>query len=105
MEAQGETEFLTKLLCMYADAEQEKHSRTMQMIEENIRTVTRAIRRMLWPIIELPMRAGSDAEILRAIPQREHCNSRGVKPCRRSAASETVCQSRAASSKARHCWR
>lgn len=48
MEAQGETEFLTKLLCMYADAEQEKHSRTMQMIEENIRTVTRAIRRMLW---------------------------------------------------------
>jgi uncharacterized membrane protein YcjF (UPF0283 family) len=33
---------------MYADAEQEKHSHTMQMIEENIRTVTRAIRRMLW---------------------------------------------------------
>ena len=51
MEAQGETEFLTKLLCVYAAAEQQKHSRTLQLIEENIQTVTRAIRRMLWVML------------------------------------------------------
>ena len=48
MEAQGETEFLTKLLCIYAATEQQKHSRTLQLIEENIRTLSRAIQRMLW---------------------------------------------------------
>lgn len=48
MEAQGETEFLNKLLCVYAAAEQQKHSHTLRQIEENISIVTRAIRRMLW---------------------------------------------------------
>lgn len=48
MEARGETEFLTKLLCIYAATEEQKHSRTLQRIEENIQTLSRAIRRMLW---------------------------------------------------------
>lgn len=48
MEACGETEFLTKLLCIYAATEEQKHSRTLQRIEENIQTLSRAIRRMLW---------------------------------------------------------
>ena len=48
MEVQGETEFLNKLLCSFASADQQKHAEKLKTVESNHDIVSRAINRMAW---------------------------------------------------------